>query len=533
MENHKFCFYVPSPLHPAAYQRAEELGVDLIHPDDVRSKTWWEYSDAIIWRQGRVKEDYGRSLKKLKIIARSGTGYDMVNVARCKELGINAEAVAELTYGLAIAVARRTVEFDRRLRLGETIISTDNLGLSLHGRTVGLVGMGDIAREAAKKFHFGSACKVLVFSPTSPTTRWTKDSPNFEETVILHERVSSLEEEGKKQFSSMKKSAIFLNLSRGGLVDEEALYEACKTGQIMGAGIAVYTQPVTAATYSDTLFSLPNVIIQPHIAGSTVEVTRNSTIKAVETAFAYCKGQGIGESTLVKELDWKDLTRRPSAIDDNQIDGNRQTIGNRRAWPKQYGTRPESEASLLHEFVRTLSDNSSSLISRIYDDKPADCAHVNATTEAFVASYYGAWDNDRPVLAQLYRPQSRVVWNGNPISGVQEMVQFVDKMPASKHDIQAYDSHPLPGPANTDVAFTSIVVTVSGTVQFYNASEGQPAPPPPRQPGAQRQRRDANSKEDDVELMPRLFGHSFILSPEISGDGTRSYIVQRYSNTGE
>ena len=73
-------------------------------------------------------------------------------------------------------------------------------------------------------------------------------------------------------------------------------------------------EPVTAATYSDTLFSLPNVIIQPHIAGSTVEVTRNSTIKAVETAFAYCKGQGIGESTLVKELDWKDLTRRPSAV---------------------------------------------------------------------------------------------------------------------------------------------------------------------------------------------------------------------------
>lgn len=61
--------------------------------------------------------------------------------------------------------------------------------------------------------------------------------------------------------------------------------------------------------------------------------------------------------------------------------------------------------------------------------------HVNATSEAFVASYYGAWDNDRPMLARLYRPQSRIVWNGNPLSGVLEMSQFVEKMPASKHEV--------------------------------------------------------------------------------------------------
>lgn len=52
-----------------------------------------------------------------------------------------------------------------------------------------------------------------------------------------------------------------------------------------------------------------------------------------------------------------------------------------------------------------------------------------------MTSYYSAWDNDRATLSQLYRPHSKIVWNGNPISGSHEMVQFVDKMPASKHDV--------------------------------------------------------------------------------------------------
>lgn len=62
--------------------------------------------------------------------------------------------------------------------------------------------------------------------------------------------------------------------------------------------------------------------------------------------------------------------------------------------------------------------------------------HVNSTTETFVTAYYSAWDNDRATLGELYRPTSRIVWNGNPISGRDEMASLVEKMPASKHDVR-------------------------------------------------------------------------------------------------
>lgn len=119
--------------------------------------------------------------------------------------------------------------------------------------------MGDIAREVALKFHHAFGAQILIYSPTSPTTRWTTSSQVPGEPVIPHIRVNSLEEllersdvvslhcptvpetfkmMGSKQFALMKSSAIFLNLGRGELVDEEALYHACKERQIFGAGEA-------------------------------------------------------------------------------------------------------------------------------------------------------------------------------------------------------------------------------------------------------------------------------------------------------
>lgn len=77
-------------------------------------------------------------------------------------------------------------------------------------------------------------------------------------------------------------------------------------------GLDVFaTEPVTAATYGDTLFTLDNVVVLPHVGATTLEVTRDSTVTAVETAYKYCTKGDVGASTLVRELEWKDLTRRP------------------------------------------------------------------------------------------------------------------------------------------------------------------------------------------------------------------------------
>lgn len=118
--------------------------------------------------------------------------------------------------------------------------------------------MGDCAREVALKFYHASKCRILVYSPTSPTTRWTSQSTTPDEPVIPHTRVDSLDEllrqsdvvslhcpaipdtfemMSDKQFELMKQSAVFLNLGRGELVDEDALYRACKEHKIYGAGM--------------------------------------------------------------------------------------------------------------------------------------------------------------------------------------------------------------------------------------------------------------------------------------------------------
>lgn len=207
----------------------------------------------------------GQAFPFIQVASDSADESVSVDVPLCKELGIavtnlpgfNAEAVAELALSLALSIARRTVEFDRRLRAGETIPSAHNLGLSLFGKIIGLVGMGDIAREVALKFHHAFSCRIIVYSPTSPRTRWTTASTVPGDPSIPHSRVESLDQllavsdlvslhcpelpetrnmMGAEQFAQMKPTAIFLNLGRGGLVDEDALYKACKNRSIFGAG---------------------------------------------------------------------------------------------------------------------------------------------------------------------------------------------------------------------------------------------------------------------------------------------------------
>jgi phosphoglycerate dehydrogenase-like enzyme len=70
-------------------------------------------------------------------------------------------------------------------------------------------------------------------------------------------------------------------------------------------------EPVLAKNYGESLFTLPNLIVTPHVAASTIEVVRDSTVTAMETAVSYCRCGSIGPSTLVRELQWEDLTRRP------------------------------------------------------------------------------------------------------------------------------------------------------------------------------------------------------------------------------
>jgi D-3-phosphoglycerate dehydrogenase len=230
---------------------------------------------------------------KLLHIARNGAGYDTIDLPSCTSRGIvvtncpggNAFAVAELTVGLMLAIQRRIIESDRKVRRGERLKSIQLLAPGLRGNVIGLVGMGSIAWETAKILHFAFGCKILVLSPTSPATRWTSKDPNGLDP-IPHTRVDSLEELlpqvdilslhcplttatrdmiSTEQLKAMKSTAVVINTARGGMVDERALETALRTGEIAGAALDVWkSEPPNSETIGG-LGELDNIIIVPHL----------------------------------------------------------------------------------------------------------------------------------------------------------------------------------------------------------------------------------------------------------------------------
>ncbi|BGP19445.1 hypothetical protein JCM10213_006265 [Rhodosporidiobolus nylandii] len=316
--------YLTTHLHPVARVRADEL-FDVIDDNDPRFSEWWNYADACVLRTGRVTDSEARKARSLRIIARNGVGYDMVPLDACKDMGIcatyqpgsNAKAVAELALSLSLSVLRRTTELDRRLRRGEDMPNIQFLAETVEGRTLGLVGMGDIARETAKKFYGAYDSPILVYSPTSSGLKWTEQDPSGH-PAIPHRRVSSLEEllqqadivslhcplnaqtekmMSDAQFAMMKKSAVFINTARGGLVDEPALLRALQSQQIYGAGVDVFvTEPPKPEQYGE-LFQQENVVVNPHAGAGTHRVQIDSCTIAVETCWSWLHGEGIGKST--------------------------------------------------------------------------------------------------------------------------------------------------------------------------------------------------------------------------------------------
>jgi len=251
----------------------------------------------------------------------------MVDTALCKELGIavtslpgfNAEAVAEACLALMLSVSRRIVETNRKMAAGQSLTSMDYVSRSLSNSTVGLVGQGAIARQVALKLNGAfPKCRILVYSPTSPMNRWTEQEGDQQDqgpVIIQHKRCQTLEELlqesdivslhcplgpetrqmiGRAQFEQMKSTGILVNTGRGGLVDEEALADALESNQIFGAALdCLQTEPASAKTNKtyERLFKHERLVAVPHIGATTDEVSRDSTIRAVQNCRDWLDGK--------------------------------------------------------------------------------------------------------------------------------------------------------------------------------------------------------------------------------------------------
>lgn len=239
-------------------------------------------SEIVVVSNIKLSEHYINSCKELKMISVAFTGVDHVDIEACTKKGItvcnaagySTDAVAELTLGMIISVYRNISGGDATTRFGGHRAGL--LGTELKGKTLGIIGAGAIGTRVAE-LATAFKCKVVAYSRTK------KDLPNVEfvdlDTLLKTSDIVSvhvpLNDEtkglmGKREFTLMKESAIFINTARGPIVESSALDYALNEKEIAGAAVDVYeTEPPLPSDH--ILFTSQNLLMLPHIAYATHE----------------------------------------------------------------------------------------------------------------------------------------------------------------------------------------------------------------------------------------------------------------------
>jgi D-3-phosphoglycerate dehydrogenase len=293
--------FLLDPFHPTGVELASKHA-EIVRWDDPRVKHWPEEADGVMVRGTKIGEADLARAKKLKIISKQGVGYDNIDVAAAKKHGIpvvrtpgvNQEAVAELALGLALAVGRRIAELDRRVRALEKMDRTRILGVEMYGKTVGVVGVGNIGSRVAHKWQTAFDCKLIGYDPYKRISFEQADNLDdllrVADLVTLHVPLTQETKYliGRRELALMKPAAILVNTCRGGVVDEAALYEALKAGKLFGAGIDVWE--VEQPRVDSRLLELPNVVGTPHAAGGTEETQIRSALQTAQQVVDVLRG---------------------------------------------------------------------------------------------------------------------------------------------------------------------------------------------------------------------------------------------------
>jgi lactate dehydrogenase-like 2-hydroxyacid dehydrogenase len=246
--------------------------------------------------------------KKLKIIANYAVGYNNIDVAYATKRGIAVantpdpviEPTAELAFGLMIAAARRIAECDRKLRTGNIKWGVlENLGTSMHGKTLGIVGMGRIGQAIARR-AVASCMKVVYCNrhrlPEAIEKQYNATYLSMDDLLAISDYISlnmPLNEEthhliNQSAFDKMKQGAILINTARGAVVDELALVKNLKNGRLKAAGLDVYEHEPKV---TPELFLLDNVVLAPHNGTATVEARNDMTRFASQNIIRFFQGR--------------------------------------------------------------------------------------------------------------------------------------------------------------------------------------------------------------------------------------------------
>ena len=247
---------------------------------------------------------------KLRIVSQYAVGYDNIDVKEATKRGIYVtntpgvltETVADFTFALMLAVARRVVEADKYVREGRWKVAWHPLmmlGSDVYGRTLGIVGMGRIGSAVARRAK-GFGMRILYYDSVRREELERELGAEFadldrllEESDYVSLHVPLTPETyhliGEEQLRKMKPTAFLINTARGKVVDQKALYRALKEGWIAGAGLDVFEQePIPP---DDPLLKLDNVVLAPHAASASHETRSRMAEMVAENLIAFLNGK--------------------------------------------------------------------------------------------------------------------------------------------------------------------------------------------------------------------------------------------------
>ena len=241
----------------------------------------------------------------LRVISRTGVGVDNVDVEAasekgimvCNTPGVNTISVAEHTVALILGLAKTLPVLDKAVRTANWKIRNANKAVDVEGKTLGLVGVGRIGTEVARKCRLAFGMKVIGYDPFVTRAEGIRfcSSPEqvFREADFVSIHVPYSKEThhlvGQELLRLMKPDAYLINTSRGSLVDEAALAKTLSGGQIAGAGLDVLEDEPPAA--SNPLFALDNVILTPHAAALSRECEMKVAIEAAQAIVDFAAGR--------------------------------------------------------------------------------------------------------------------------------------------------------------------------------------------------------------------------------------------------
>lgn len=241
--------------------------------------------------------------KKLKLISNYGVGYNNIDIQYAREKGITVcntpESVcnptAELCMALMLGIARRIGEFDRRIRTEKEGMwgIMKNLGYGLKDKTLGIIGMGHIGQNVARKASaFGMHILYYNRKTEIPGYRRTDLDTLLKESdfISIHTPLTEATHHliGERELESMKNTAFLINTARGAVIDEEALSRFLQKRQIAGAALDVFERE---PHITEILYSLDNVILVPHIGTATYDGRIAMAKEALDNIYNYLNGQ--------------------------------------------------------------------------------------------------------------------------------------------------------------------------------------------------------------------------------------------------